>query len=421
MVRTPYGRGLVLRTRSLDKIQEIELLDWQTPGKRAPILYSATTFPSVAPMVDDDVVSLYGRGRVVKVNPNNHTCTIELTNWRLAQRSTVKCHLRQSDVCVVRKKTLYEMNAFEKVEYAQQMKQSATNCFIQKDYKSALEHYDRAITSVRFVQHDANSTNELRADLLTVMITCYNNAGTCCILLQEYEEAIKFANNAIVLIDALYEKRGLKIHTILNKEGLSNVKLFGEWRTKSLLIKARGLMERGDYNDALEVLKEAHHVIEKHMETDKLQDPIYQSSYATLYKQSKDLKRLHATCVQKRKSQKQKEKQRAQAMFASASKKTNGKTNGAANVEKTKPVSETNKSVAPVLNTANTDESLDEIPTIQTKRSVSFSDDTKPGTDEFLMEEVEEEPWYEEHKEALILTGVVGLVALTAIFFHPRN
>jgi len=407
-------------------MQEVELLDWQTAagsGKRAPMLYSPLPLSSVAPIVNDDVTCLYGRGRIISINKENNTCVVELSSWRLAQRSTVKCYLHISDVNVVRKKTLYEMTAFEKVEYAQQVKQAATLYFSKKDYKSALEQYDRAVTSVRFVQHDNSSTNELRADLLTVMITCCNNAGTCCILLKEYEEAVKFGNNALVLLDALYEKRGMKIHTILNKEGMSDCKIFGEWRCKSLLIKARGLMERGDYDEALESLKESHHVIETHMDTDKLQDPAYQKSYATLHKQGKDVKRLRATCVQRRKSQKQKEKQRAQAMFGSPPKNKSVKIDEDAATSK-KDNNATKKKSAAVLDTRNSDESLDEIPTIRTKRSVSFSDDTKRGSEELLVEQVVEmeEPWYEEHKEALILTGIVGLAALTAIaLFRPRK
>ena len=63
----------------------------------------------------------------------------------------------------------------------------------------------------------------------------------------------------------------------------------------------------------------------------------------------------------------------------------------------------------------------DEIPTIRTKRSVSFSDDTKPGKDCVPQEDEDELPWYDEHKEALILSGIVGLAALATVLLRGRK
>lgn len=423
VVTTPYGRGLVIRTRSEDGIYEIELLDWQTAAaavgsknKRAPIIYTSIRYPSVTPMVGDDVLCLYGRGRVLSISNDDDKCVVELMSWRLAQRCTVKCFLRLSDVSVVRKKTLYEMNAFEKVHYAQQVKQTATAHFAKKEYNNALADYDKAVHAVRFVQHDANSTNELRADLLVLMITCCNNAGTCCILLQEWQEAIKFGNNALVLLEALYEKRGMRVHSILNKDGISDAKLFGEWKCKSLLIKARGLLERADYDDSMEALKQAHVAIAMYMESDQLQDADFQAEYQTLHKQSVLVKRMRATCFQKRKAVKQKEKQRAQAMFGSPEQKKKS-VKIASTAETT--ASENKKASAAEQPTALN--MGDDRPPLIKKRSVSFSDDTKPGTDVMNEEEEKEEPWYEEHKEALILSGIVGLAALTTIFLRSRK
>lgn len=425
VVQTPYGRGLVVKTRTNDSIQEVELLDWK-PARttnKPPVLYSPQSFSSVAPLVGDDVVCLFGRGRVLSVDEASQKCLVQLTSWRLAQRSTVNCYLSiPTSVSVVRKKTLYEMNCFEKVEYAQEEKNTATRHFLNKDYNLALEHYDRAVTSVRYVQHDANSTNELRADLLVVMITCCNNAGTCCSLLKEYDEAIKFAKNALVLLDALYEKRGLKIHSILNKEGLTDAKLFGEWRVKSLLIKANGYIGKTDYDEAMRVLKDAHHVIESFVETDKLQDPAYhQAAYATLYKQSKEVKRLRAMCLQQKKLQKKKEKQRAQAMFAASPTDAASKTSKSVKISEPASITKEarNGSKNAVLDMS--EKVTDEIPTIRTKRSVSFSDDTKPGKDCVAQDSDEELPWYDEHKEALILSGIVGLAVLATVLLRGRK
>lgn len=414
VVNTPYGRGLIIRTRPEDNVQEVELLDWPfTLNKKPPILYAATdSFKSVTPMVGDDVVCLYGRGRVIEINKEENTCVVELSSWRLAQRSSVKCYLSiDNNVWVVRKKTLYEMDAFEKVTYAQEMKQAATDHFQKKQTKEALQEYDKAVAAVRFVQHDSSSTNELRADLLLLMITCCNNAGTCCILLREWNDAIKFATNALVLLEALYEKRGMRVHTILNKEGISDMKLFGEFKTKSLLLQARGYLELGEYNKCLDALKQAHAVISTFVESGDLQDPAYQQSYQNLHKQSVVLKRMRASCQERRKGELQKEKQRAQAMFGSPPL--------SATKKKSVKISESTSSISSEGKIETKEPLKDEVPRpTKVKRRVSFSEDTKPGkggaAEELLeYDDMEEQPWYEEHKEALILSGIVGLAALT--------
>ena len=93
----------------------------------------------------------------------------------------------------------------------------AAALFAEKDYTAALETYARAVDAVRYVQHNKQSSNEVRADLLVVMVTCSNNAATCCLQLKQWTEACNYAKNTLVLIDALEEKYGMKIHTILTK------------------------------------------------------------------------------------------------------------------------------------------------------------------------------------------------------------
>eukprot|EP00978_Attheya_sp_CCMP212_P049470 scaffold669091_cov59-Attheya_sp.AAC.1 len=291
LVETPYGgRGLVVRTRnSTDNsssnksntppIHEVQLLEWnKTPAKsrqHAPMLYTAEELPSVQPKIGDDVTCLFGRGTVTDIlyatNDNNNNdnddpashadetnetkvplqYVVTLTSWRLANRSRVVCHfpsvqaLQTHDrnkenvsltaagndgLSVVRKHKLAEMGTYERVEFAQSQKVVANAQFLAQHFEVALNLYANAIESVRYVQHDSRSTNQLRADLVTLMVTCNNNAGTCCIQLGKWVEATRFARNALVLLDALYGKRGKKIHTLLVEEGMGDEKLFGEWR-----------------------------------------------------------------------------------------------------------------------------------------------------------------------------------------------
>lgn len=332
LVITPYGKGLVVRTRKhFDGVQEIELLDWKgatnntsnnnnSGPNRPATLFTSTQFPSFKPVVGDDVLTIYGRGKVLELrdddddgNGNNRQAVVLLSSWRLAGRSRVKCFLSLSTLKVVRTKKLFEMNVYERVEHGQELKNEATEFFQRKEYEKALNVYSHAVDAVRYVQHKRDSSNEVRADLLVLMITCSNNAGTCCTKLQKWDDSIKLAKSALVLIEALEEKKGKKIHNFLNQEGFSDIKIFGEWKVKSYLITARSLSEKGDSAEAITLLKKAQDIILSFTSNVPERDP----SLKQLLLNGKEVKKLYATCREQKKAQLQKEKQRAQAMFAS--------------------------------------------------------------------------------------------------------
>jgi chemotaxis protein histidine kinase CheA len=223
----------------------------------------------------------------------------------------------------------------------------------------------------------------------------------------------------------LYEKRGLKIHSILLKEGLTDAKLFGEFKCKSLLLLAKGLAERGEYVSAIDTLKQALDVITKYTADSS-------DSKANLHSQQKEVKRLYASCVQRKKALKEKEKQRAQAMFAASPSKESKESPVApkqASTNRTSIVSPSPEPREPTETTA-LDMSKDDLEqesedvsdnAIPFKKRVSFANDTKQGSREMLLEEVDDEeemPWYEEHKEALVMSAVAGLAALSVLLLR---
>jgi len=423
IVETPFGgRGLVVRTRA-DGIKEVRLLDWDMAmsSKRTAMLYTAQKYPSVAPTIGDPVMTSFGRGIVVELRSGADAeagvVVVTLTNWRLAQRSRVTCYLQPQEVHVVRPKTLAEMDTYERVEQAQTMKNSASAMFVSKHYDKALTMYAEAVDAVRYVQHDSNSNNYVRADLVVVMITCCNNAGTCCIQLSKWDEAVKFSRNALVLLDALYAKRGMKLHTILNQEGIHDAQLFGEWRVKSYILTGRAWVEKHEYQQALEALKTAQDMIVQYAtpptETETKANNLKNSNH-NLLTQEKEVKRLQTHCMVKRKLEKKKEKLRAQAMFGATSR----------GLEEEIKIPTTNNLTPPI--TVETPTSVDgsvarSIPAF--KKKVSFKDplsdnddSDSPSEDEALV------PWYHEHFEALVLlTGVVGGIALTFFAFSKRS
>lgn len=414
LVETPYGKGLVLRTRKhLDGVQEVELLDWKVANNTGPhrpaTLYTSSKLASVKPASGDDVLTIYGRGQILELRDNDQAVVL-LSSWRLAGRSRVKCYLSLSSLSVVRPKKLFEMDVYERVEHGQKLKKEATEFFQRKEYEKALNVYSHAVDAVRYVQHKRDSSNEVRADLLVLMITCSNNAGTCCTKLQKWDDSIKLAKSALVLIEALEEKKGKKIHTFLNQEGVSDIKIFGEWKVKSYIITARSLSEKGDSSEAIEVLKKAQDVIL----TMLANVPNGDLSIKQLLVNGKEVKKLYATCRDQKKAQLQKEKQRAQAMFANPSR------NGSENKEEKdaprnglsrdtigEPAQHSSKtgSTAP----RNSSSTLTAPPASpqKTKKNVSFAEDTIP-------QPADEAEWYEDPE---VLTGLaifVGTVVATA-------
>lgn len=451
IVHTDFGRGIIIRTRKSDGIKEIRLgkANISTPAFREPnMLYTPKDYPSVPPCVGDDVICQYGRGVLKEISGDKYT--IELASWRLSGRSNVTCQVTSAPK-VVRKHTLCEMDSAEKVALAKNQKAQAAKYFSEKDFTGALNTYASAVDKVRNVQHDHSSSNEVRADLVVIMITCSNNAATCCLKLAKWEEASKFAKNALIILDALYGKRGMKIHTILNKEGILDAKLFGEWRVKSYLVLACSCMEQGEVEDAIAILKKARglgmpYIDELNCNSDQCLRKEEKASRRALILQMKETKRLIAECSEKkraaRKTEKKKAKVMAKALFGGGDVGKENATPDEENKIKDKKLSETKQPVrgeiedsqekvledqtsgratgqttkrAPLLRKSSLKSKLHrEYPSVQ--QSVSFSDQP-PQVKEFdrAKDDNDDESLWQKHKEALILLGVAGFSVLTIV------
>jgi len=252
------------------------------------------------------------------------------------------------------------------------------------------------------------------------MITCSNNAATCCIKLGKWQQAKKFAQNALILADALYNKKGKKIHTLLNKEGTIDAKLFGEWRVKSHLITARACFEEGNVQEAITLLKTKAKVVAlqyiDEINTKQLQNLSKEekASLKSLTNQVKEMKRLLVECSNKKKATKSIEKKRAKAMFG-------GKDKAASTPQDNTSHQKENGNTKSTISTDMSNEKIEE-PSEDTSRpvlnkAVSFSKippEVKEYEKEVEYEELDDREessvaWYDEHKEALILLAVGGL------------
>lgn len=497
-VQTPYGEGLTLRTRKASNdspnivMRQIELVQWKTAAMEAAknnnnkgivkpaMLYSTAEFPSVSPMIDDEVMCTYGRGKVTEIRVSSSdqasedgpstkvsttTIVVLLSSWRLANRSRVKCYLQPSAVRVVRSKKIYEMTVHERVEAAMAFKDQAAKSFAAKDYQSALQSYAKAIDAVRYVQHKQDSDNYVRADLLVLMVTCTNNAGMCARHLGHWEESSNFGKNSEVLLDAVERKKGLKIHTILVNDGYHDVKVFGEWKIKSLILQARALAEKHEFDKSIDLLKKSHDIIASYS-TDEYAEK-YPASVKTLRNLEKEVKKLHAGCKERKAVALKKEKQRAAAMFGgSSSPRANSKSfaasqfevptvaptnngtqkenhvpNGSANnVSQSSAKNETtkSKSISRTFPLKDASESIfEEIPTENVKgrspkRRVSFSekvtafeipghdmedkDDSNNNKNHNNIQDEDELEWYKDQEVLLGLAFFGGAVVASSIF-----
>ena len=343
VVQTPYGRGLTVRTREATKVEpqmrQIELVEWKhaaeqsnTTKKSSSVmkpqyLYSTTDFPSVPAKVGDDVVCTFGRGKVTEIRVSNgnddtnatqkKTIVVMLSSWRLARRSKVMLYLQPDAVRVVRPKKIYEMTVHERIDAALAFKDEAAKDFSAKDYQASLRSYAKAIDAVRYVQHKSDSDNFVRADLLVVMVTCTNNAGMCARHLGKWDESYNFGKNADVLLDAMEKKKGMKIHSILTKDGYSDVQTFGIWKVKALMLQARALAEKHEFDKTIEISKKAHEVIATY--TTEAHAKKHEASVKTLRNLEKEVLKLHARSKERKYLQIKKEKQRATAMFGGSS------------------------------------------------------------------------------------------------------
>jgi tetratricopeptide (TPR) repeat protein len=436
LVETPYGQGTVIRTRNGSakgdppKTREIELLNWTKPNNskspaRPTMLYSPNDFPSIQATVGSEVITLFGRGKVEEIRADE-VLVVRISSWRLGGRSYVTCFLSQKSVQVVRPKKIYQMTVFEKVEHAQHLKEKANHLFSEKEYSKALKLYAEAVDAVRYVQHMRDSTNEVRADLLVVMITCCNNAATCGLHLKDWERAQKFGKNALVLLEALHEKReNSNILKLLNREGTSHSKIFGAWMAKSYQIIARGLTERGNTNDAIGQLKNALDCLSSYKQDGDVM-------LRQLQTQEKEIRKILAVCKERLKVERMKEKQRARAMFGSAEEKKDGDSLEESHTGQRHEATE--KLVLPRA-TAR-DKAGGNLPTVEepskrlspSKKRVSFADGTSPGDEDIDKaspgdKDTDVEPsFFDDHKEALYILGGIALssMAVRAFFRHRR-
>merc|ERR1712157_296780 len=127
--------------------------NWKLSDRTNPLLYTCKNPKSIEGNVGDDIISVYGRGRIVSMNDGIYH--VELTSWRLDGRNKVHCYLKE--VSVVRSKQLYEMTAYERILYAFEEKKKASSQFNSHNYSVASLSYSKVVNALQYMQNNEDN------------------------------------------------------------------------------------------------------------------------------------------------------------------------------------------------------------------------------------------------------------------------
>jgi tetratricopeptide (TPR) repeat protein len=172
----------------------------------------------------------------------------------------------------------------EVIAFAQALKEKAEKEFASKNYDSALLTSTNAIDAAQDVKNKAGSII-MQLAAVTIMTACSIRAATCCLKLDRCDEAEEIAGKALVMIgNALEPKLDGRTNTCtrVSETGDGYPRNFGGWRVNSFLVLARVSIEQQDYEQALQVLDNAHGVTAKYTASEYAQQTLPKASTGCL-------------------------------------------------------------------------------------------------------------------------------------------
>ena len=123
----------------------------------------------------------------------------------------MNCFLNISDLTYVPKKKFNETNSLEKIEAANEKREMAKRALANNDLAAADSLYTQATFFLQNTDNAELTDNHDRAAMIESMIACKNNNAMTSLKLKRYKEAIQHATEALLLLDAVYKQRGLKV------------------------------------------------------------------------------------------------------------------------------------------------------------------------------------------------------------------
>jgi hypothetical protein len=200
------------------------------------------------PHIGGLVLTTFGMGTVAQVLTHNHQVQVILSSWKLAQESQqhVVCYLRVADITIVSQQALDDMTMTQQIAFTKLLKDLACTAQNKKQTGLALSLHQtllRACTTLLKTCH-----SPARADILVHAIKCNNHAAACALQLELRRVAREHAKTAIAIMDALQTKKtsatsASSTTSITSTTSLGEIKLFGQFRVKSLILVARSYLD----------------------------------------------------------------------------------------------------------------------------------------------------------------------------------
>lgn len=244
------------------------------------------------PRIGSTVVCLFGRGRIVEIRPNEKQVVVCLSTWPpranpssfSSHSSRVTCYLAASAVTVVQPNSLHEMSVLINVDFGQGLKEQAAKALTVKDYAAAVQMYARtlfAVDAVQYMRHKSVSNNEVRLDLLILVISCSNKFATCWSKIEQADAGS---------LDSL-KVQGGDIHTLRARIAYSRI--FGGWRAEHFLVTARAFAAQPNgTQQVIKNLEKAAGVIDKHTDAEHATQPSLGVTVQRLLLYGKEIKKL---------------------------------------------------------------------------------------------------------------------------------
>ena len=174
-------------------------------------------------------------------------------------------------------------------EKALEAKDQGTSFYKAQQFTSAKVKYAEALASIQ--NQSGDFTNEQRAIIFEMSLTCSSNLALCSWSLNEFQECIVHGRNTLLLIQAIESKLSdSQIWEELVKKGMSKQKLTS-LKLKALRIIGKAEFEKGDYDDSKNDLEAALRFSEDAKVTKELND-LLQKCQKKIAQQSKKEKSM---------------------------------------------------------------------------------------------------------------------------------
>jgi hypothetical protein len=238
--------------------------DDMSPSKS---LANLETLPAVAPQVGGVVLSAFGQGTIVQMDPTK--VQVELSTWDLANSSKVHCFLSLDSILVLAEKSTEDMTAPELLHYTTVLRAQANALQSDLKYGAAFEFYKQAVAlSTKLLGQQDIKSNE-RADLLVRTVKSCNDVGGCAIYLHRWQEALEHARTCVALLDAVVKRGGGEAGIVSPQQQVGQVRL-GECRVKAYIIMAKAWNGMGQPDKVAKKCDIAQGIITEYVNTKTL-------------------------------------------------------------------------------------------------------------------------------------------------------